>query len=40
MPDYLVAPEGRIMVVNLSERGPRVSSIEVVLNWCQLFNKQ
>jgi serine/threonine protein kinase/Tol biopolymer transport system component len=36
MTDYTVAPDGRIMLIELSDKGPKVSSLNVVLNWHEL----
>jgi Tol biopolymer transport system component len=33
MPDYTVAPDGKVLLIELSDRGPTVSSMNVVLNW-------
>ena len=35
--DYAVAPDGRLLVVEPSGRGPAVSQVTVVLNWPQLL---
>lgn len=37
LPDYTVAPDGRLLVVEPTERGPRVSHINYVLNWYELL---
>jgi serine/threonine protein kinase/dipeptidyl aminopeptidase/acylaminoacyl peptidase len=37
MPDYTVAPDGRVLLIELSERGPSVSSMNVVLNWYEVL---
>jgi eukaryotic-like serine/threonine-protein kinase len=31
--DYTIAPDGRTLLVEPSERGPRVSAVHVLLNW-------
>lgn len=36
MSDYAVAPDGRILLIEPSEKGPVVSHLNVVLNWHQL----
>jgi dipeptidyl aminopeptidase/acylaminoacyl peptidase len=36
--DYAVAPDGRLLVVEPSDRGPTVSQATVVLNWHQLLD--
>ncbi|HZN64475.1 MAG TPA: protein kinase [Tepidisphaeraceae bacterium] len=36
--DYAVAPDGRLLVVEPSERGPTVSQVTVVLNWHRLLD--
>ena len=35
--DYAVAPDGRLLVVEPSERGPMATQVTVVLNWQQLL---
>jgi serine/threonine protein kinase/WD40 repeat protein len=36
LPDYTAAPDGRLLIVEPSERGPKVSQIHVILNWYNL----
>ena len=36
--DYAVAPDGRLLVVEPSERRPTATQVTVVLNWHQLLN--
>jgi Tol biopolymer transport system component len=33
LPDYTAAPDGRLLIVEPSERGPKVAQINVLLNW-------
>jgi Tol biopolymer transport system component len=35
--DYTVTPDGKLLLVEPSERGPKVSQIHVVLNWPRLL---
>lgn len=37
--DYAVAPDGRILVVEPSESGPRVSNLHVVLHWYNALSR-
>jgi len=37
--DYAVAPDGRLLVVEPSDRGPTVSRFTVVLNWHRVFDQ-
>jgi hypothetical protein len=37
LPDYTVAPDGRLLLVEPSDRAPTASSITVVLNWPSLL---
>jgi hypothetical protein len=35
--DYEVAPDGRLLIIEPSERGPKVSEVRMVLNWHRLL---
>jgi hypothetical protein len=35
-PDYTVCPDGRLLLVEPSERGPKVDQIHILLNWYDL----
>jgi hypothetical protein len=37
LPDYTVAPDGRLLIVEGSERGPKVNEVTVVTNWYGLL---
>jgi hypothetical protein len=37
LPDYTIAPDGRILLIEPSERGPTVDRIEVIANWQQIL---
>jgi len=37
MPDYTAHPDGRLLLIEQSERGPSVSQINVILNWHRLM---
>ena len=38
--DYTVAPDGRIILIEPSERGPKVDHINVILNWHRLLDSR
>jgi Tol biopolymer transport system component len=40
LPDYTVAPDGRLLLVEPSERAPTASEIKVLLNWPTLVRRK
>ena len=37
LPDYTVHPDGRLLLVDRSERSPKLSKVEFILNWYNLL---
>jgi Tol biopolymer transport system component len=40
MTDYTVAPDGRVLIIELSDKGPTVASMNVVLNWHEIVARR